>query len=143
VAEDSILNSTKKLLGIEADYTAFDVDIIMHINSVFAVLNQLGVGPAEGFMIEDDSATWTTYCGTDLNKNILKTYMYMRVRILFDPPQTGFLLTSMQEQIHELEWRISIKREVDLAERPTLPDPWSPPLVTTPVDSHHIWWEER
>lgn len=110
--DDSILNSVKKILGIAADYDAFDTDIIVHINSVFSTLNQLGLGPAEGFMIEDDSAVWEDFLLGDTRLNHVKTYMYLRVRVLFDPPTTGFTLTAMQEQIKELEWRLSVFREV-------------------------------
>ena len=111
--DDSILNSVKKILGIAADYDAFDTDIIVHINSVFSTLNQLGLGPSEGFMIEDDSAVWEDFLLGDIRLNHVKTYMYLRVRVLFDPPTTGFTLTAMQEQIKELEWRLSVFREVE------------------------------
>lgn len=109
----SILNDTKKILGIEADYTAFDADIIIHINSVFSTLNQLGIGPEFGFMIEDDTLGWEDFLGVDydLRLNNIKTYIYLRVRMLFDPPTTGYLVDAMQAQIRELEWRISSHRE--------------------------------
>lgn len=108
---DSILTSTKKALGLEEDYEAFDPDIIMHINSVFSTLNQLGIGPGLGFMIEDKEALWDTFLGGDPRLNNVKTYVYLRVRMLFDPPQTGFHTTAMQDQIKELEWRINVQRE--------------------------------
>lgn len=108
---DSILVSTKKILGLDASYTAFDVDIIMHINSVFGTLNQLGIGPINGFMIEDDTALWRTFIGSDLNLNAVKTYVYLRVRLLFDPPATSFHITAMENQIKELEWRLNVYRE--------------------------------
>lgn len=108
---DSILVSTKKILGLDASYTAFDVDIIMHINSVFGTLNQLGIGPVNGFMIEDDTALWSTFIGSDLNLNAVKTYVYLRVRLLFDPPATSFHITAMENQIKELEWRLNVYRE--------------------------------
>jgi hypothetical protein len=109
----SILNDTKKILGIEADYTAFDVDITMHINGVFSTLNQLGIGPEFGFEILDDTAQWEDFLGVDpdMRLNSIKTYIYLRVRLLFDPPTTSYLITSMQDQIRELEWRISTYRE--------------------------------
>lgn len=118
MAEDSILISTKKILGIDAAYTAFDIDIIIHINTMLSVLNQLGIGPEGGFLIEDDSATWDDFLGADPLLNEVKTYVYLRVRILFDPPTTSFLLNAMKEQYQELEWRLSIKREGDA---------WTPP----------------
>lgn len=108
---DSILTSTKKILGIEEDYTAFDPDILMHINTVFVTLNQLGIGLETGYAIEDADPTWIDYLGTDLRLNSVKTYVYLRVRLLFDPPATSYLLTSMKEQIQEIEWRLSVKRE--------------------------------
>jgi hypothetical protein len=108
---DSILNSTKKTLGLAEDYTAFDIDVLMHINSIFSVLNQLGVGPAVGFSIEDDTAVWSDFLEDDLRLNDVKTYMYLRVRMLFDPPTTSFHLSAMKEQIEEFGWRINVYRE--------------------------------
>lgn len=108
---DSILTSTKKMLGIEETDTAFDVDIITHINSIFSILNQLGIGPAAGFMIEDKEPVWSEFLADDLRLNSVKTYMYLRVRILFDPPATSFLVTSLNERVQELEWRINCYRE--------------------------------
>lgn len=109
--DNSILNTTKKALGLAADYTAFDPEIVMHINSVFSTLNQLGLGPAEGFMIEDDFAEWGDYLGTSPLQNHVKSYMYLRVRMLFDPPQVGFVITAFEKQLEELTWRINVARE--------------------------------
>jgi hypothetical protein len=109
--ENSILISTKKVLGIADDYTAFDIDIIMHINSVFSMLTQMGVGPAEGFFIEDDTAEWGDYIANDNVYNMIRSYMFLKVRMLFDPPSTSFLVTAMEKQIGEYEWRISTHRE--------------------------------
>lgn len=109
--DESILNSVKKILGIASDYDAFDTDIIIHINSVFSTLNQLGLGPDEGFMIEDDSASWGDFLLDDMRLNSVKTYVYLKVRILFDPPTSGFVLTALQEQSKELEWRLNVYRE--------------------------------
>lgn len=108
---DSILNTTKKILGIEEDYTAFDPDIIMHINSVFSTLYDLGIGPTDGFAIDDASATWDSFLNGDKRLNSVKTYVYLRVRLLFDPPTTSYLINSMKEQVQELEWRINTYRE--------------------------------
>lgn len=108
---ESILTSTKKMLGLGADYTAFDVDILIHINSVFSTLHQLGIGPDEGFMIENATATWTDFLADDPRLNNVKTYMYLRVRMLFDPPTTSYLINAMDEQRKELEWRINVNRE--------------------------------
>jgi len=110
---DSILTSTKKVLGIEELYTAFDVDILMHINSVFSTLHQLGIGPVDGFFIEDATPTWTTFLGTDPRLNSVKTYVYLKVRILFDPPGTSYLIDSLRNQAEELEWRLNVVRETD------------------------------
>ncbi|QAU06249.1 hypothetical protein SEA_RICKMORE_14 [Gordonia phage Rickmore] len=108
---ESILNSTKKILGIDADYDVFDMDVIMHINSAFSTLHQLGLGPEEGFMIEDESAEWGDLLEDDMRLNSVKSLVYLKVRLMFDPPSTSFALTAMQEQIRELEWRLNVYRE--------------------------------
>lgn len=108
---DSILTSVKKILGITEDYTVFDLDIITHINSVFSTLNQLGIGPEGGFMIEDAVQTWTMYLGDDIRLNNVKTYMYLRVRLLFDPPTTSYLINALNEQVVQHEWRLNVYRE--------------------------------
>lgn len=114
----SILNDTKKSLGLEPDYTPFDPEIIMHINSVLAVICQLGVGPEDGFAIEDDGAEWDDLLADIKPLNHVKTYMYLRVRYLFDPPGTSFALEAMKEQIREFEWRINLYRETQLPPEP-------------------------
>ena len=106
-----ILNTVKKTLNLPADIDDFDPDIIMHINSVFSTLNQLGIGPSEGFAIDDDSTEWDSYLNGDLSLNNVKSYMFLRVRMLFDPPGTSFLLEAFQKQIDELTWRINAQRE--------------------------------
>lgn len=105
---DSILLSIKKLLGIGDDYEYFDEDIIMHINSVFMILNQLGIGPEAGFSISDESSTWSEFTEKLSMLEALKTYVYMRVRLMFDPPSSSFVLTSFENQIKELEWRLNV-----------------------------------
>jgi len=107
----SILTSLKKTLGLPEADTSFDEDIILFTNSVFATLNQLGVGPADGFAIEDKVPTWDTFLGTDKRKNNVKQYVQMRVRMAFDPPSTSYHQTAMEQQIKELEWRINAYRE--------------------------------
>jgi hypothetical protein len=107
----SILDSTKKALGLSFEYDVFDSDIIMHINSAFSTLNQLGLGPEEGFMIEDDHETWDTFLGNDKRLNSVKSYVYLRVRLLFDLPGNSFAVSAMKEQIQELEWRLNVQRE--------------------------------
>ena len=120
MAIPSILTSVKKILGIDEAYLAFDPDIIIHINSVFSTLNQLGIGPTLGFMIEDAEATWDDFLGTDLRLNNVKSYVYLRVRMLFDPPTTGYLIDAMKEQIKEMEWRINAYREEEAWTNPNL-----------------------
>ena len=105
---NSILDTTKKALGVHPDDTSFDVDITMHINSVFATLAQLGVGPEDGFEIEDNSKLWSDYLGGNKLINNVKTLMYLQVRIWFDPPTTSFDLTAKKEQLEELQWRINV-----------------------------------
>ena len=107
----SILTSTKKVLGIDEDYTVFDEDIIMHINTAFSTLTQLGVGPHEGFMIIDAVAEWDDYIVDDVQYNSVKSYVFLRVRQLFDPPTTSYLITATEKQIAELEWRLNVHRE--------------------------------
>lgn len=109
----SILNSIKKVVGLTEDDLSFDLDILMHTNSVFATLTQLGVGPDDGFEIENSTATWDDFLGSDKRYNFVKSYVYLRVRILFDPPSTSFLGAAFKEQIDEYTYRISVLRESD------------------------------
>ena len=108
---DSILISIKKLLGIGAEYNVFDPDIIIHINTAFSTLNDLGLGPSEGFSISDDTATWNSYIQNDKIFESVKTYIYLRVKILFDPPLNSSVLETMKETIRELEWRLNVNAE--------------------------------
>lgn len=105
---ESILTSIKKLLGITEEYTHFDADIIMHINSVFMILNQLGVGPAEGFYIEDKTSTWDEYLSDPAQLQAVKSYMHLKVKMLFDPPSSGTVMNSMTQMINEFEWRLNV-----------------------------------
>ena len=109
---ESILNSTKKILGFEEDVTGFDLDILTHINSAFVTLEQLGIGPAGGFAIEDATPTWDDYLAGDPKLNSVKTYVYLKVRLVFDPPSTSFHLQAMKEQIEQIEWRLNVNREL-------------------------------
>jgi len=109
--EDSILIATKKILGIGADYSAFDVDIITHINSTFSILNQLGIIPDPGFEIEDETTEWGDLNLPQNQLNLLRTYLFLKVRVLFDPPGTSFLIDAMNKQIDEYEYRLSMFRE--------------------------------
>lgn len=104
---DSILTSVKKMLGIAEEYTHFDADLIMHINSVFMILAQLGVGPSEGFFIEDDTATWDEFIQDKKEINSVKSYVGLKVRLLFDPPTSSSQIDNANKLINELEWRLN------------------------------------
>ncbi len=108
---DSILTSIKKLLGIAEEYTHFDGDLIIHINSVFSILTQLGVGPSDGFAIEDDSATWDEFVQDNKTIESVKSYVYLKVKLLFDPPLGSAVSESMNKLIGELEWRLNVAAE--------------------------------
>lgn len=109
---DSILTSIKKLIGITEDYKHFDVDLIMHINSVLMVLTQLGVGPSRGFMIFDDTATWDDFLPEGSNLEIVKTYLYLKVRLVFDiSTLSSAEIKAMEQMVNEFEWRISVAAE--------------------------------
>lgn len=105
---ESILNSTKAALGIVPEYDAFDNQIIMYINTTFSTLYQLGVGPDDGFMIEDDSTTWDEFTNGKKLLNLVISYVHLSVKLMFDPPATSFAITAMKEQQKELEWRINV-----------------------------------
>lgn len=105
---DSILTSVKKMLGIAESYEQFDADIIMHINSVFMILAQLGVGPKSGFTISDKYGLWSEYISNNLLLESVKSYMYLKVRMLFDPPTSSAVSESIKSLISELEWRINV-----------------------------------
>ena len=111
MAIKSILDSVKKVLGIEAEYKAFDEDVLMHINTAFATLYELGVGPKEGFEIEDNVSVWEDYLGDDPNLDGVKTYVFLRVKLLFDPPTTSFAIEALNKQRQELEWRLNVYKE--------------------------------
>lgn len=109
---ESILTSIKKMLGITEEYTHFDADLIMHINSVFVTLRQLGVGPKEGFRIEDDTSLWSDFIPEDdMRFESVKTYIYLKVRLLFDPPLNSAVIESINRISNELEWRLNIEAE--------------------------------
>ena len=124
---ESILDSVKKVLGFDPSYTAFDLDVIMHINSVFSDLNDLGIGPTDGFSITDNSSQWSAFLGSDLTLDRIKTYMFLRVRMIFDPPISGFAIDAMKKQIEQFEWRISVKREATGWTDPNPPSTAPPP----------------
>lgn len=105
---ESILKSIKKLLGISDEETHFDSDLIMHINSVLTILNQLGVGPSDGLSIVDDTSVWDDFINDDVDFNAVKTYIYLKVKLVFDPPLNSSVLSAMERQISELEWRLNV-----------------------------------
>lgn len=109
--EKSILSSIKKLLGIGEDYTNFDTDIILHINSTFMVLHQLGVGPKEGFAITGKKEKWDDFIDEEDNLEAVKSYIHLKVKLIFDPPTHGPTLEALKETIRELEWRLNVQSE--------------------------------
>jgi hypothetical protein len=109
----SILTSVKKSLGLDEDYVAFDPDILMFTNSILATLNQIGVGPENGFQIEDKDATWDDFLYGDPRLNTVQSYVYLKVRLLFDPPATSFTIAAFEANAKELEYRIYTFSEVE------------------------------
>lgn len=108
--EESILISIKKLLGIAREYSHFDTDVIIHINTAFMSLNQLGVGPKEGFSIKDEKTKWKDFID-DERLNAVQTYIYLKVKLVFDPPLNSSVLESNKQMINELEWRLNVQAE--------------------------------
>lgn len=120
---ESILTSTKRVLGLSENDTSFDLDIVTHINAAFSTLNQLGVGPEDGFFIENNTSEWADL-GLPANQlHSVKSYIYLKVRMYFDPPTTSYHINAMKEQITELEWRLNVFREV------LQPDPYPEEVV--------------
>lgn len=110
---NSILTSIKKLLGIVEEYEHFDADLVMHINSVFTILTQLGVGPSEGFMITGEDETWSKFIPDGMNLEIVKSFVFMKVKLLFDPPINSAVIESTNRMLNEFEWRIQVMAESD------------------------------
>lgn len=107
--DDSILNTVKKMLGSDPTYEAFDVDLIININMVLNILNQLGVGPAAGFAITDASQTWSDFISDMSKLEMVKTYVYLKVKQVFDPNQNSNITQAYDNQIKELEWRLNVQ----------------------------------
>ncbi len=105
---ESILTSIKKLLGIDEEHEHFDPDIIIHINSVFMILNQLGVGPSEGFSIQDSKSVWSDFMPSGSNLEAVKSYMHLKVKLMFDPPSSSSVIDAINRSIAELEWRLNV-----------------------------------
>lgn len=108
---ESILTSIKKLLGISKEYHHFDADLIMHINSVLFILTQMGVGPSEGFFIEDESDSWYDFLPDGAQLEAAKSYTHLKVKLLFDPPLSSAVIESLNRLTAELEWRINVAAE--------------------------------
>lgn len=108
--DDSILDTTKKLVGIDPEETGYDTEIITHINSIFITLQQLGVGPKAGFMIEDSEAKWSEFILSDHIRSV-KSYMSLKVQLIFDPPETGPAIAAMERVADQMEWRLNIIAE--------------------------------
>lgn len=109
---DSILHTIKKLLGIAEDYDHFDVDLIIHINSVFIILNQIGIGPKDSFSIVDDTAVWSDFIADDRQLESVKSYVYLKVKKIFDPPLSSVTAGAIDSVITELENRLNLTHEL-------------------------------
>lgn len=108
---ESILTSIKKMLGIAEEYNHFDSDLIIHINSVFVILNQIGVGPTEGFVIVDKEDKWNDYTKSEIKIEHVKSYVYLKVKLIFDPPLSNAVTEAYNKLISELEWRLLVSGE--------------------------------
>lgn len=126
--DESILTETKNSLGVAEDVTIFDVAIRMHINSAISTLTQLGIGPEGGFEILDADATWTDFVNTDLRLSQIKSYVFLRVKMLFDPPPNSWVSVAMKDQIEQMEWRLNMVREGDI------------PAEVTPLPEEDEYW---
>lgn len=115
----SILNDTKQVLGLEPDDENFDVDVLMHINSTISRLTDLGVGPDDGLIVIDDSQAWDLLTDSDNGLNRVQSYVYLSVRLLFDPPATAHHMTAMQAQIDKLEWLLNVRMEATIYNDPS------------------------
>lgn len=111
--EDSILKTIKKICGVQDDIEVFDLEIATHINSALSTLTQLGIGPTEGFFVEDNAATWTQFYGTDKRFNSIRSFVCLQVKSIFDPPESSYAVAAMERQIEEIKWRLSATREGD------------------------------
>lgn len=111
---ESILGSIKKLLGIDPTYTQFDDEIIMHINSAIMVLSQVGLTEADNYAISGAEDTWANFIGARKDIEAIKVYIYMKTKLVFDPPQTGYLVEAMKKQVEELEWRLNIQTDTEV-----------------------------
>lgn len=108
---ESILTSIKKMLGITEEYTHFDSDLIIHINTALGILTQLGVGPSRGFSIKDKNELWSDFIGCDSRLEFIKSYVHLKVKLIFDPPLSSAVIESINKTINELEWRIQVQAD--------------------------------
>ena len=106
--QDSILMTIRKLVCGDPYADHFDTDLLVHINACFSILNQLGVGPENGFVVTDETQSWSSYSDNDLILNMVKTYVTLKVRVIFDPPLTSSVLEAMNKEISQLEWRLNV-----------------------------------
>lgn len=134
----SILDSVKHVLGISSDYTDFDIDVIMHINTSFMVLNQLGVGPSDPFVITDNTKLWTDF-SSDINKiQAVQTYIQLNVRLIFDPPATSFTIDAYEKVIAEMVFRLNVMGEEINPPSDPLPKKNEVPWAWPPFDNDEI-----
>lgn len=110
-ANSSILNTVKQALGVGTDYDPFDPELIMYINGVFSTLHQLGVGPSEPYSIESSENKWDEFMESNKGIESVKTYVYAKVRLIFDPPTTSYGIKSFEDICKELEWRLLVQAE--------------------------------
>jgi hypothetical protein len=115
----SILNSTKKVLGLAPDYSAFDEDVILFINAALSNLTQVGVGPANGVTIADSTATWDLLPESVNTLSAAKSYVALCVKLAFDPPQNSFTVAALEKQLSELLWRINVSTETSIIDEDT------------------------
>lgn len=112
--DNSILTEIKKLLGLDESYKAFDTDIIIHINTALMILTDIGIGPEDGYYIVDGTETWKDYLGDDMSKyQSVKSYIYIKTKMLFDPPSNATTIQSLEQISKELEWRLYTKSELE------------------------------
>jgi len=117
VVSDSILYTIKVALGVEPDYTGFDTDILMGINTSIMSLMQLGIGPEEGLIVEGSEEEWDELLTNEINVSAAKSYITLKTRLLFDPPASSFVIESIKKQIEEIEWRLVVQTETPVVEQ--------------------------
>lgn len=134
--DESILDTTKKILSVDAEYDVFDLDIMTHINTYFSVLHQVGVGPKDGFAITGPLEVWGQFTNNYAVLNDVKSYIWAKVRLAFDPPTTGYTTTLIENLCKELEWRLQVTAEkiapYDAGPTPPPPTPEPDPEEVDP-----------